>query len=318
MRTNPAQEAHRRILLRVEGTASRGGSGQALQKAKVGYCPCCSIITHIAVPPTYDAGDYVEAKCTGTSLWQQSGPWAPRYLAAHQYRNSYGKLSSHWDWAAYTLDLTAPPPLSLSKLQEKSTDCDAPQNPLHVKPTPPSPSLHVQPPSSDRPKDVTPSPMQVNLSSCIPDVKSITRDLSRFLVDDLSPTSTGGPRCSDGRDLSAIRRQNFPRGGHRLEPASSSSKDGGSSQSKPAPAYAFGSGKPSALPVSSSHETSPPCEHGTTVYGKAKSGKTKSDFYSPYLEGKGKSAFKGHGKRNTAWDHSPPEEYYAAPYGKSK
>ena len=234
----------------------------------------------------------MEAKCAGTALWQQSGPWAPRYLAAHQYRNAYGNLSSHWDWAASTLDLTAPLPLSLSELQKKSPDSNTPPEPVHAKPIPPPPSSDQPISDVNRPTDVTPPPLHVNLSSCIPDVPSLTRDLSRFLVNDFSPPSTGGPRCSDGRDLSTIRRHNFPRGGHREDPASSSSKDGWSSKSRQAPAYSFGFGKPPASPISSLHGKSPPL-HESSEYGKAKSGKTKSDAYPSYLGGKGKSIFKG-------------------------
>ena len=63
----PPGVTHKRILMRVEGTASRGGSGASL-KAKVGYCPCCSRITHVAVPPSYDAGPYEAGKCMSTSL----------------------------------------------------------------------------------------------------------------------------------------------------------------------------------------------------------------------------------------------------------
>ena len=49
----PPGEKRREILLRVEGAASHGGAGEKLQKARVGYCVCCSHITHVAVPPTY-------------------------------------------------------------------------------------------------------------------------------------------------------------------------------------------------------------------------------------------------------------------------
>ena len=100
------------------------------RKQKWATAPAAQSSPTLPSPPTYEAGDYVEAKCTGTSLWQQSGPWAPRYLAAHHYYNLYGALSTHWDWAASTLDLNAPPPLSLSKLQEKSPDSNASQKPL--------------------------------------------------------------------------------------------------------------------------------------------------------------------------------------------
>ena len=78
--------------MRVEGTASNGGSGERLQKAKVGYCVCCSYITHIAVPPTYTAGSYEAEKCMSGTLWQTMGPWAGRYWAARQCWNYFGAL----------------------------------------------------------------------------------------------------------------------------------------------------------------------------------------------------------------------------------
>ena len=131
-----------------------------------------------------------------------------------------------------------------------------------------------------------------SLLLCIPDAPSCTRDLSQFLVDDFSPPFNRGSRCSDGRDLSTIKRQNYPRGGHREDPPSSSSKDGWSSKSRPAPAYSFGCGKPPASPISSLHER-PPSVHESSEYGKAKSGKTKPDAYPSYRGGKGKSIFKG-------------------------
>ena len=64
----PPGEKRRRILMRVEGTTSHGGSGERLQKAKVGYCVCCSYITHVAVPPTHTAGSYEGEKCMSTTL----------------------------------------------------------------------------------------------------------------------------------------------------------------------------------------------------------------------------------------------------------
>ena len=199
--------------MRVEGTASRGGSGPSLQRAKVGYCPCCSTISHIAVPPSYVAGLFDKDKCTSTSLWQSSGPWASRYLAAHQYYNISGSLSlsSHWDWAASTLDLTAPHPLSLSDLHEPPTAS-----------APPKASLHAT--SLTKPTEVKPI---VTLESTIPppasNHSSAMRDLSKFLVDDDSPSRS---RCSDGRNLLGNRPHNLPRGGHRLEPDQSMSEKG--------------------------------------------------------------------------------------------
>ena len=47
------------LLVRLEGTTSRGHSGSKAglaQQAKVGYCPCCTVAAHVAVPPAYEAG----------------------------------------------------------------------------------------------------------------------------------------------------------------------------------------------------------------------------------------------------------------------
>ena len=197
----PPGESHRHILLRVEGTASRGGSGPPLQRGKVGYCPCCSTISHIAVPPSYAAGLFDKDKCTSTSLWQSFGPWAPRYLAAHQYYNISHSLSTHWDWAASTLDLTAPNPLSLASLHE---------TPSASAPSPAS--VHATPES--KPTDAIPVfTLESTVPPPEPSLSSSRRSLTMFLVNDDSP-----PRCSDGRNLSINRPPNFPRGGHRLDP----------------------------------------------------------------------------------------------------
>ena len=305
----PSGETHRRILLRVEGKASRGGSGQGLQRAKVGYCPCCSIVTHIAVPPSYDAGPFDEAKCTSTSLWQQWGPWASRYLAAHHYYNAYGALSHHWDWAAHTLDIATPSPLSLSKLQDVPLQDTPHQIPVHVSPSPrsqeaqpmdltqtPAPGKILDPPSplGDPNEATTHLPIKVNLSSCIPkgtlpdtpgktDPAHAPRDLSQFLVDDNSPlTSRSTPQCSDGRNLSFISSCNYPRGGHRLDPSAPPSSEDGHSKSTRTPKGSPGPGKPAVRPISPS---------SVTGYGKTKANKTKADFYLHFL-GKGKSTSK--------------------------
>ena len=268
----PPGEAHKHILLRVEGTATRGGSGQAPQRAKVGYCPCCSIITHIAVPPSYEAGLYDAAKCTSTQLWQVSGPWAPRYYAAHHFRNAYGKLSTHWDWAASTLDLPAPHPLSLSNWQEPPLDPTS----VHANPSPTPPLPHEKS-SAPLPATMSPSmpsmrpPMQVNLTSCIPDERPAARDLSQFVVDDNSPP----PSCSDGRNLNVVSQHNFPRGGHRLDPA---------------PPPFLGSGKSAVKPASPLHDA--PSLHEIPT----KLGKSKSDLYLFYNKGKGKSEMSTYGK----------------------
>ena len=122
-------------------------------------------------------------------------------------------------------------------------------------------------PSGDPPKVTVPFPMQVHLSSCIPVASPIEspgdpiplharRDLSQFIVDDnSSPTSRS--LCSEGRDLSVISNSNFPRGGHRLDPATSPSAKGGRLPSNQAPKGPPVSGKSDAHLSSPLHETAP-------------------------------------------------------------
>ena len=280
----PPGESHRHILMRVEGTASRGGSGPPLQKAKVGYCPCCSTISHIAVPPSYAAGPFDKDKCTSTTLWQSSGPWASRYLAAHQYYNLYQSLSTHWDWAASTLDLTAPNPLSLARLHETSSASDPSNATVHASQQSP-PSMHARSPA--QPTEVKPV---VTLESTIPlpDASSLSslRDLTKFMVDDDSP-SRSVPRCSDGRNLSVNRPSNFPRGGHRLEPDQ--------------PAIAKETSDQSAIAKGNSAQ--PMCKKG------------KGELSS---KGKGKNndAWKGKPKSNVE-NTTTSGKYATHPYGKS-
>ena len=206
------------------------------------------------------------------------------YLAAHQYYNLYGSLSTHWDWAASTLDLTTPPPLSLSRLHENPTAPPTPQTTLHA--------TSLTTPSEAKPPDTlgptTPLPE--------PNPSSAPRDLSRFMVDDNSPLSQRNvsrlePRCSDGRNLSAIKRTNYVRGGHRLDPDTPSSKGGLRAKSKQELAFLFGSGKSALMPDPPLHENSQSGEQGTLEYGKF-----KADMYASYCKGKGKSDKNTYGK----------------------
>ena len=51
--------AGKAIRVRLEGEASPGhgaGSPDVPQRAKAGYCPCCTVPTHIATPRSYEAG----------------------------------------------------------------------------------------------------------------------------------------------------------------------------------------------------------------------------------------------------------------------
>ena len=47
--------AQQPILVRLVGQAARGHGGcewKLSQRAKVGYCPCCTTLTHIGAPPS--------------------------------------------------------------------------------------------------------------------------------------------------------------------------------------------------------------------------------------------------------------------------
>ena len=168
----------------------------------------------------------------------------------------------------------------------------------------PAPGKILDPPSPlGDPNEATMHlPIKVNLSSCIPkgtlpdtpgktDPVHAPRDLSKFLVDDNSPpTSRSTAQCSDGRNLSYISSCNFPRGGHRVDPAAPSSSEDGHYKTSRAPKGSQGPGKPAVRPISPS---------SVTGYGKTKANKTKADFYTYFL-GKGKSTSKEnepHGKK---------------------
>ena len=123
------------------------------------------------------------------------------------------------------------------------------------------------------------------------------RDLSQFIVnDDSPPTSRLTPRASDGRDLSTISRRNFPRGGHRLDPASSSSKGGWNTNSNQASKGAPGSGKTAVQPAPSLNETAPSGAQYSPEYGKSKPGKPKASLCLSYLLGKCKNEPSAFGK----------------------
>ena len=191
------------------------------KKAKVGHCPSCFRSTHVAVPPTYDAGLYGADTCMGAALWQSMGPWASRFLAARQYWNAYGALSTHWDWAASSLDLATPSPLSVSRFHEKPPEISPEEKP-------------TDPPAQNLPLRETTFP-------------STPRDLSAFIVDDNSPPSRSTmsrlqPRRSGGRNLSVVKQSNFARGGHRLAPTTPSPKGGLHAKSKQELSLLFGPG----------------------------------------------------------------------------
>ena len=310
----PPGEAHRRILMRVEGTASRGGSGAGFQKANVGYCVRCSHIAHIAVPPTYSAGSYDEEICMSTTLWQTMGPWASPYLAAHQNWNTYGALSTHWDWVAGSLDLTAPPPLLFSLVHELPPETDPEATNPHYIP----PAVLERPPR--RPREILPTAPAA--SDTPPIVIPLPRDLSEFMVDDNSPPPKSSvsrleTRCPDRRNLSALKQSNFERGGHRLYPANQSQKGSLHDKSRQDLWTLFGAGKPDL--------THPFLKGGWE-------GKSKQDTYATHgagrqdLEMQGKAKQDSHlssGRSRTGPEQNPPlrgkskQDLYVS-YGKGK
>ena len=161
----------------------------------------------------------------GTTLWQSLGPWAGRYLAAHQYWNWRGALPTHWDWAARTLDIPASRLLLFSLAHEKTSGAVPETN----APCRPPPALLDRPPH--RPRDAlraepvapTPSPPQP--------APSESRDLKEFEVADTSPSrkrvlpwkgdgapSRLEPRAWDGRNQATLSQYNFIRGGYSSPP----------------------------------------------------------------------------------------------------
>ena len=64
-------EAYLSTLFRIEGRLSNcrdGKVGNLCQRAKVGYFPCSTQATHVAIPPTYYLGPIDGLKQTGIRL----------------------------------------------------------------------------------------------------------------------------------------------------------------------------------------------------------------------------------------------------------
>ena len=70
--------------------------------------------TNIAVPPTFDLGTFSPIKELGMSFWAADGPWVGGRLAAvsSDLESNGIPLPTGWDWAARSLELIAPDPLS--------------------------------------------------------------------------------------------------------------------------------------------------------------------------------------------------------------
>ena len=101
------------ILVRLEGTCARAHQGpktDLARRAKVGYCPCCARAAHVAAPTRYTVREFSDEKARGLELWRKHGPWAARRSAAYIFSRSVGYLPCHWDGAARSLVMFAPPP----------------------------------------------------------------------------------------------------------------------------------------------------------------------------------------------------------------
>ena len=79
------------------------------QKAKAGFCPCCSWVSHVAIPGAYGIGEHYAHKAAVMRLWQAFGPWGPRPYSAYSYVAENKYLPRDWDWAAATLQIRFPP-----------------------------------------------------------------------------------------------------------------------------------------------------------------------------------------------------------------
>ena len=79
-------EAWKSTPVRLEGRLPKGREASVkdghCQEAKVGYCPCFTRATHVAVPPAHTLGPLDPLEQMGVRLWTAWGPWAPRRLAA--------------------------------------------------------------------------------------------------------------------------------------------------------------------------------------------------------------------------------------------
>ena len=104
------------VLVRIEGLRRKGhyDKHNVCQKAKVGYCPCCTIPTHVGIPMSYRLGENDDRKQQAIDLWAQFGPWGHRRFCLLKYcyeRNNREPFPIGWDWAANSLQKAFPPPL---------------------------------------------------------------------------------------------------------------------------------------------------------------------------------------------------------------
>ena len=125
------------------------------QKAKCGFCPCCTRVTQDLVPASYVHGKDDRKKDRAIRLWRKFGPSATRYFAAAIYQNSYGSLSSGWNWVAASHACRLPAPLTMAAKREGPRDS---QSSVRAD----EPSLAGRPPIGFPP----PSPCPSSVFSC--------------------------------------------------------------------------------------------------------------------------------------------------------
>ena len=104
------------VLVRLEGLRCKGHNDKqnVCQKAKVGYCPCYAISTHIGIPNSYILGGNDSREQQAVDLWAAFGPWRARRSCAMKYvyeSSNREPLPTGWDWAANSLHIAFPPPL---------------------------------------------------------------------------------------------------------------------------------------------------------------------------------------------------------------
>ena len=137
------------ILLRVAGACSKGSESAKLgglaQRAKCGFCPCCSRATHALTPATYEAGSFDRRKANTVRLWQLYGPMASRTYAAAIYFNLLKYIPSGWNWVAAKREVFLLPVLDSAALRTADTP-DQSDSQLALEDARPGRSTPIPPP----------------------------------------------------------------------------------------------------------------------------------------------------------------------------
>ena len=92
------------ILIRLGGNAIDAHEAVenhfSTQLAEVGYCPCCILATHVAMPVNYARGKRDASKKQGAALRKPHGHRGPRRSAAMHHQGTYGTAGVGWHWDA--------------------------------------------------------------------------------------------------------------------------------------------------------------------------------------------------------------------------